>query len=177
MWVVLCFCPIFYYLNLKIPSGKVDQFSLILLPFTILVKLIIVLKKRLVNSEKFNIPVICIGNIYLGGTGKTPLSIKLYNHFKSSFKTAIIKKKYSDQIDEQKLISLQGKLFCEKSRLNALEKAENEDFELAIFDDGLQDKKIKYDLSIVCFNSMLGYGNGLLIPAGPLRENLFALKS
>ena len=41
-----------------------------------------------------------------------------------------------------------------------------------VFDDGLQDKKIDYDISIACFNSTYGVGNGYLLPAGPLREKL-----
>ena len=49
-------------------------------------------------------------------------------------------------------------------------------FELAIFDDGLQDKKIKYDLKIVCFNSLTLAGNELRLPSGPLRERLNNLK-
>ena len=44
-------------------------------------------------------------------------------------------------------------------------------------DDGLQQKNIKYDLKIACFNSQEGFGNGLLLPAGPLRENLDELKN
>ena len=42
-------------------------------------------------------------------------------------------------------------------------------------DDGLQDKTINYDVTIACFNSSYGIGNGLLLPAGPLRENLKSL--
>ena len=49
----------------KFWDQKISLVSLILLPFTILVKLIILLRKRLIKGEKFNIPVICIGNIYL----------------------------------------------------------------------------------------------------------------
>ena len=47
---------------------------------------------------------------------------------------------------------------------------------VAILDDGLQDKKIDYDISIACFNSSYGIGNGYLLPAGPLREKLEILK-
>ena len=46
---------------------------------------------------------------------------------------------------------------------------------MAIFDDGLQDKNIKYDIKIVCFNEKVGAGNGCLLPAGPLRERLNSL--
>ena len=57
-------------------------------------------------------------------------------------------------------------------------KAENsKKFNLAILDDGLQDKRIKYDITIACFNTNYGIGNGLLLPSGPLRENLSVLKN
>ena len=47
---------------------------------------------------------------------------------------------------------------------------------MLIFDDGLQEKSINYDLKIVCFNSLKLDGNGLIIPAGPLRERLNSIK-
>ena len=56
--------------------------------------------------------------------------------------------------------------------MKALQQAELEDYKVAIFDDGLQDKTISYDISFVCFNKKNFIGNGFSIPAGPLRENL-----
>ena len=97
--------------------------------------------------------------------------------FKNKSKIAIVKKKYQNQKDEQNLLSKHGRLFCSKDRTNALHEAEEEGYELAILDDGLQDKNLSYDLSIVCFNNDVGIGNGLLIPAGPLRENVSELKN
>ena len=56
--------------------GKKNSLTaLILLPFSFLVILIVLIKKLLTKSVKFNIPIICVGNIYIGGTGKTPSSI------------------------------------------------------------------------------------------------------
>ena len=60
-------------------------------------------------------------------------------------------------------------------RTESLLKAQNQNFDLAILDDGLQEKKINYDLSIACFNPSYGLGNGFLLPAGPLRENISEL--
>ena len=128
-------------------------------------------KKPLKKYKK--IKTICVGNIYLGGTGKTPISIKLNQLLKElNYKTAFIKKYYKDQIDEQKILKKNGKLFCKKNREESLNEAINSEIEICIFDDGLQDKKIKYNISFVCFNNQSLIGNGLLIPAGPLRENL-----
>ena len=88
-----------------------------------------------------------------------------------------IKKKYYEQIDEEKLLKSKGNVLSNIDRKMSLIKAENnKKFNLAILDDGLQDKKINYDISIACFNSSYGFGNGLLLPAGPLRENLSVLK-
>ena len=151
-------------------------FSYFFYPLTIITQIINFLKKKNKKIKK-NIKTICVGNIYVGGTGKTQLSIKINNLLKSKYKTVLIKKKYSDQEDEQKLLGLNGNLICEKNRIDALEIAEKKGFQVAILDDGLQDKKIGYDLSFVCFNYQLGIGNGMLLPAGPLRENLKNLKN
>ena len=154
---------------------KPGLISLLLLPFSYLVQIynFFLIKKNKIDGIK----TICIGNIYLGGTGKTPLSIETIKILNSlNYKTCFIKKDYSDQVDEQRLLESKGKLFCKKNRIDATNSAIKENFNVAIFDDGLQDKKIKYDISIVCFNQKIGVGNGLVLPSGPLRENLKSLK-
>ena len=89
----------------KFWDQKIGLYSLILYPFAILIILIIFFKKKLTKSKKFNIPVICIGNIYLGGTGKTPTTILIANElFKIGKKPSIIRKYYSDHEDEYELI-------------------------------------------------------------------------
>ena len=75
-------------------------------------------------------------------------------------------------MDERKLLEKHGKVFTNKSRDKALQMAISENYDVAIFDDGLQDKSINYDLEFVCFNNIKCIGNGLLIPAGPLREKI-----
>jgi len=136
----------------------------------------IILNNFYLNNKKKNtdnIKKICVGNIYVGGTGKTPLSIKLCQTLNNlSFKTAIIKKFYSDQLDEQKLLSEKNKLYCFDNRKKSVSFAIKDNIEVVIFDDGLQDKSINYDLQFVCFNSEKWIGNGCLIPAGPLREKI-----
>tara|TARA_B100000989_G_scaffold296227_1_gene279015 strand:- start:1074 stop:2006 length:933 start_codon:yes stop_codon:yes gene_type:complete len=151
-------------------SEKPNFIALALLPFSYL----IIFYNFLTRGKKKidNIKTICIGNIYLGGTGKTPLCIEMMKILNTlDYKACFVKKNYSDQVDEQKLLASRGKIFCEKKRIDAIRKAVHEKFDVAIFDDGLQDNKIKYDLSIVCFNEKIGIGNGLVLPSGPLREN------
>ena len=120
---------------------------------------------------------ICVGNIYIGGTGKTPLVNNLATYYKKKFKTYIIKKNYVSHLDEKRLLESKHKVIFEKKRELSIFKAENERAELLIFDDGLQEKKINFGLKIVCFNSLKLDGNGFIIPAGPLREKLDSIKN
>ena len=156
---------------------KPNLFSFLLLPLTIPIFLKNFFTKS--NGNKFEkIKTICVGNIYVGGTGKTSFAIKLNAMLKKlNFKTAIIKKYYKDQIDEQKILKKKNKLYCESERIVAIQKAVLDKNEIAIFDDGLQQKSLSYDISFVCFNIQNWIGNGFLLPAGPLRESLSSLKN
>ena len=156
---------------------KPSFFSYLLLPFSIILGLITKIKSKPKFSNS-KIKTICVGNIYIGGTGKTSLAIKIKEILdKNNIKACFIKKFYSNQTDEQKLLSKNGTLFSNLKRITALNEAIAEGFEVAIFDDGLQDSSIKYDLEIVCFNNLNWIGNGLTLPSGPLRENINNLKS
>ena len=167
-------------MNLKKPKfwdyKKPNIYAFLLFPFTILTSLFnfFNLKK---NKIKFKIKTICIGNIYIGGTGKTSLSIKLNKILKErNIKTCFIKKQYIDQVDEQKILKKNGELFISRKRIDAIKQAENANYEVAIIDDGLQETKINYDIRIVCFNTINWIGNGMILPSGPLRENINNLK-
>lgn len=155
------------------------SYFLLIFTFPLIINNYLINKRRNQNLSKTkNIKTICVGNIYIGGTGKTPLSIKISQILnKINLKTAIIKKFYPYQIDEQKLIANSNKLYCEKSRKEALKNAQKDMLDIAIFDDGLQDKTLNYDLRFVCFNTLKWIGNGFLIPAGPLREKLKSIKN
>ena len=77
------------------------------------------LKKNKKNSNK-KIKKICVGNIYVGGTAKTPLTIKIYEILKDlGYKAATIKKFYKDQIDEQRILNSKTTLYCAKNRNQA----------------------------------------------------------
>ena len=158
---------------------KPNLISYILYPISYILQLISLLIKKLKTTESFNdLKKICIGNIYLGGTGKTSLSLEIFNILrKKNKKVCFIKKYYTNQFDEQKILENCGKLFKKKSRKKSIEDAIKENYEFAVFDDGLQDFSIHYDLSIVCFNNINWIGNGLTIPSGPLRESLDCLKN
>tara|TARA_B100000795_G_C22782374_1_gene432977 strand:- start:241 stop:1182 length:942 start_codon:yes stop_codon:yes gene_type:complete len=153
---------------------KPNFFSYFLLPLTIpliINNFLLRLKKKDIFDSK--IKKICVGNIYVGGTGKTPLVIKIYQILNQlNFKTAVVKKFYKEHADEQKILNENTKLYCKKDRKLALDNAIKDNNDVVVFDDGLQDHSINYDLKFVCFNNIKWIGNGLLIPAGPLREKL-----
>lgn len=161
------------FLKPKFWKTKNNLYSISLLPVTFIIIFLNFLRRKFIKPKKFNIPVICIGNIYIGGTGKTPLSILLANELKKIGRNpVIIKKFYKDQIDEQDLIKKKtGQIISDKNRSSAIRLAEQR-FDLAILDDGFQDHKIKKDLNILCFNSEQLIGNGYTIPSGPLRESV-----
>ena len=150
--------------------------AILLYPLSLVTFFINILKKT-AHKKKLKIKTICIGNLYIGGTGKTPLSIKINKILKKKYKTVFIKKQYRDQIDEQKILKLNGNLICKKNRDMALKTATKKKYQIAILDDGLQEKKFKYDITIACFNSSDGLGNNFLIPAGPLREHVSEIKN
>jgi len=159
-------------------NSRPNLYSYLLLPLSYFVKVINYFKANLKKkNSNINIKTICVGNIYLGGTGKTSLAIKINQILKEKkLKSCFVKKFYKNQLDEQNILKKNGKLFIHKSRKNALENAEKENFEIAVFDDGLQDGTIYYDKKIVCFNTINWIGNGMTIPSGPLRESIHSLK-
>jgi tetraacyldisaccharide 4'-kinase len=157
-----------------------NEFSIwpyVFYPFSLIVNLISLLKFKYSKKEKFNIPIILVGNIYLGGTGKTPLCVEIFRILKLlKLNPAFVKKHYKKYADETKLLENVGKVFSNKQRPEAVKSLINSNFKVAIFDDGFQDPSVKSDISIICFNERQWIGNGFVIPSGPLREKLNALK-
>ena len=98
-------------------SNNVSFFAILLFPIALCLKLLFFLKKILSKKNNFQIPVICVGNIYLGGTGKTPLSIELFSILrKLKKKPAFIRKKYLSFQDEVVLLKKIGPLYENKIR-------------------------------------------------------------
>ena len=151
--------------------------SILLYPFTFIIDIRDLITFYIKPKNYKNIKTICVGNIYLGGTGKTPTSIKLKQILDDlNINSVIGKKFYSAQLDEKILIEKKSKLISGKNRLEIIKLAIKNNYDCLIFDDGLQDKNIKYDLEFVCFDAAKWLGNGNLIPSGPLREKISSLK-
>ncbi|MDC0233478.1 tetraacyldisaccharide 4'-kinase [Candidatus Pelagibacter sp.] len=157
---------------------KPNLMSYLLLPFTLVVELNNFIQNLKTSKKNKIIKSVCVGNIYLGGTGKTPTALEIYKILKDlSFKVAIGKKFYLSQKDERIILKNNSNFISSNTRRKILEKAIKNKYQVIIFDDGLQNKSIFYDLKIVCFDSQNWIGNGLIIPSGPLRENISSLKN
>tara|TARA_A100000164_G_scaffold381950_1_gene436726 strand:- start:292 stop:1305 length:1014 start_codon:yes stop_codon:yes gene_type:complete len=168
---------------------------ILLTPFSILYFIIInfryfLYKVGLFNKKKINCPIIIVGNIFIGGTGKTPVVIWLVKLFKKNgFRPGVISKGYLSNSKEQKFVTKcmspmevgdEPVLICQKTdvplvigknRVDAAEKLISlvPDINLIISDDGLQHYSLARDVEIQILDDR-GYGNGWLLPAGPLRE-------
>ena len=158
-------------------KNQISFFAILLFPIALIIKLFTLFKRTLAKNQKCMIPAICVGNIYLGGTGKTPLCIEIFSILKDlNMKPAFVRKKYNSFQDEVNLQKQIGPTFQKKTRIDAVNEVIKNNFNIAILDDGFQDFSIKKNLSIICFNEKQWIGNGLTIPSGPLRESLFGLK-
>ena len=158
---------------------KLSFQSILLFPFSIIYLIIIwIIRVPTIfkTYKKLPIPIICVGNIYLGGTGKTPLVKEIFDITKSLGKNPAFIKKYHPYLsDEIKMLRDKGKTYTDHKRHKSILLSVSDNHDIAILDDGFQDFSIKPNFSILCFNSKQMIGNGLLIPSGPLRENLSSI--
>ena len=168
-----------YYLKMKFKkpkfwdNQKISFWSILLFPLSAIYLIINFIIKIIKIQKKFPIPVICVGNIYLGGTGKTPLVRKIFNISKSLGKNpAFVKKNYNYLFDEINMLKMTGKIYTHKKREQSIFSAFADKHNVVILDDGFQDFSIKSNFSILCFNSIQSVGNSFVIPSGPLREPL-----
>ncbi len=168
--------------------------SYLLLPLSFLYYIGFFIIKKISKPKKVNIPIICIGNLIAGGSGKTPTAIAIgkilqQNNINFAFLTRgfgsknnkdIVKitknediKKYSfDKYgDEPLLLKDYADTYISKNRFLASKEIEkNKNYQTIILDDGFQNNSIKKDFSILVIDSNICFGNQFLIPAGPLRE-------
>lgn len=171
-------------------------FSIILIPLSIIYYLLIFFKEKLAKQKKFGISIICVGNIYIGGTGKTISAIEIFKIISKYKKTCFLTKGYgrkaskdfflykkntkkytTDQIgDESFLLNKFGPTYVSYNRKKAINIIKDKGFEAIILDDGFQDKSIFKDINFLCFDSENWIGNGRLLPSGPLRECLKSIK-
>ncbi|MFI3241543.1 MAG: tetraacyldisaccharide 4'-kinase [Alphaproteobacteria bacterium] len=142
-------------------------------------------QKRIAKAPEYiaPIPVICIGNITAGGTGKTPVAISISKMLERPFfisrgyggklKEAVVdikKHKASDVGDEPMLLAQHAPTIINANRAISAQKAVEMEAKYIIMDDGLQNPKLQKTLSFVVIDGEYGFGNFEFIPAGPMRE-------
>ena len=112
-------------------NNQISIYLIFLLPFSIIVKIFNFIKSHTAKSYKSSIPIICVGNIYLGGTGKTPLCSELFFILKDlNKKPVFIKKYYKSFQDEVKMLKEIGATYESTKRINAVKKAIQNNFQV-----------------------------------------------
>ena len=127
---------------------------------------------RALFAMKSRRPIICVGNIFAGGVGKTPIVRAIANYFGAPVVMRGYKKsaKTGNIGDEATMLSRTGlAVHVGDRKSNVILLNKQDDNSPIVMDDGLQNPSIKKDISIIVFDQGLGYGNGLMLPAGPLR--------
>ena len=175
--------PKFWYLK------KDTYLSRILYPFSLIFRLGTKIRNIISHTHKSSLPIICIGNIVVGGAGKTPVSLEIGKILiKAGYSPHYISKGYAGIIktstlveswhspqsvgDESLLLSKVAPTWIGINRNESIELAANKGSDCIIMDDGFQNPTIHKDFSIIVINSSQEFGNKRVMPAGPLRESI-----
>lgn len=177
-------------------------FNKLFVPLAWIFQLLTLLRKKiyyLKGQAKFSVPIIIVGNISLGGTGKTPLVGWLANELvKYGFQPGIVTHGYGSKLGKKNVVIItpnsqasavgdealvlarmyQGPIVAGRKRINAIRLLQETypNVDIVICDDGLQHYQLARDIEIAVVDGNSRFGNGFCLPAGPLRESVKRLK-
>ena len=140
-----------------------------------------------VKPYRPEIPVVCVGNLVLGGVGKTPLAVSVGEYFKmNGMRPVFLTRGYGGGLsnvlvdldkhtaqetgDEALLLARIAPTIVDADRARGAKTAKKIGADVIIMDDGFQNPQLVKDLSFAVFDGKYGFGNGKVFPAGPLRE-------
>lgn len=149
-------------------------------------------QRRIAGAEPVDcgLPVICIGNLTLGGAGKTPLTERVRAHYVSAgIRAASLSRGYRGSLtgvsrvdparhtagevgDEPLMLSVSGESWISKDRPAGAAAMKTDGVQLIVMDDGHQNPSLKKTLSVVVIDATNPFGNGHVFPKGPLRERV-----
>ena len=162
--------------------------STLLIPFSILYEMVSVLSRAKIRPVAFPVPIICIGNLTAGGAGKTPVALYVGNRLKAkNIDAFFLSRGYGGKLegpvlvnpdkhtakdvgDEPLLLAQTLPTVVAKDRVGGVNYAITKGAKVIIMDDGFQNRSVVKNLSLLVVDGLRGFGNGRLIPAGPLRE-------
>ncbi|MEM7745699.1 MAG: tetraacyldisaccharide 4'-kinase [Pseudomonadota bacterium] len=170
------------------PPDRPGWQSRLLAPASLLWRLGATVRRHRTRSTRVDAPVLCIGNLTAGGTGKTPMVAALMDRLSARGVPAhVVSRGYGGGLngphlvdpledsanavgDEPLLLAARGLVWVAKDRGAGARAAADRRAPLILLDDGFQNPGLGKDASIVMVDAGVGFGNGRVIPAGPLRE-------
>ncbi|MGH1398177.1 MAG: tetraacyldisaccharide 4'-kinase [Alphaproteobacteria bacterium] len=185
-------------MTLKTPSywypkdERRDWRRMALCPFASLYGVFFKLHQGMTRTKKAPLPILCLGNLVAGGTGKTPSAIAVLNYLKDQgladnpgfmlrgyggaergpLLVNTAKHSAWDVGDESLILAQHAPTIVSADRIAGAALAAKHGIDFLVMDDGLQNPGIQKDISIIVVNGEMGFGNGKMMPAGPLREPL-----
>jgi tetraacyldisaccharide 4'-kinase len=160
----------------------------VLLPASWLVALAGALRQRFARPWRAPVPVVCAGNLVAGGAGKTPLALALGDRLKASgvevhfltrgyggseagpLRVEPKRHTFREVGDEALLLARLAPTWVARDRRAGAAAAHQAGAQIIVMDDGFQNPSLVKDLSFIAVDAGYGFGNGLVLPAGPLRE-------
>lgn len=176
---------------LRIPNfwRNKNILSFALSPLSLIYWVIISIKKKFTARYIPKVKIISVGNVTVGGAGKTPVVIAIHQLLKATNKKiAVLSRGYKGKLkgpvqvskehkldevgDEALMLQIYSDVFVAKNRLDGIKYLEQLGYEIIITDDGLQDETFQKSLNILVVDSYFGFGNQMMLPSGPLRESI-----